>query len=366
MACSVRGASHEQNGQPNQDACLLDVGKGVFSTATDKKWYCNNIDAESLPVSLLLADGHGSKRHFRSERGSRFAVEMGREAFHKIYSKLSDNDAWRNNGLAQDRVSEMLDNLINSWGTKIAEDVDHDPFSSEQIDLVANRPEVAYGSTLLGVLVTQHWTLYIQLGDGDILVLDKDGKVSQPIAKSAELIANETTSLCQENAAKKVKYALKMNSDNSPWMLMLSTDGYLNSFREESSLLQAGHDFQTLLYTKGPEYIDQELEIWLTEMTKEGSGDDITLGLLYRNLKASVGCTESETLQDHNVEVASSGTEEPVDKENHCRPSELSPENGTAQSSDLGGVPDIPTTHSELTQNVMITQSDSEEDPVHA
>src|SRR4051812_9146589 len=56
---SVRGATHERTGMPNQDAI---------------RWLPES--GATLPLILAVADGHGSPRSFRSETGARLAVEI--------------------------------------------------------------------------------------------------------------------------------------------------------------------------------------------------------------------------------------------------------------------------------------------------
>src|SRR5580658_4443291 len=59
FGASVRGASHYQSGVPNQDAFrVADLG-----------------ERGQRGLVAAVADGHGNLRHFRSDRGSRYAVD---------------------------------------------------------------------------------------------------------------------------------------------------------------------------------------------------------------------------------------------------------------------------------------------------
>ncbi len=58
LSASVRGASHEKSGQGNQDAVRLKNPSGTDDV-----------------LLLAVADGHGSTRSFRSDRGSALAAE---------------------------------------------------------------------------------------------------------------------------------------------------------------------------------------------------------------------------------------------------------------------------------------------------
>ena len=58
VAASVRGATHEDRGVPNQDAVARRLDDGV--------------DARLV---VALSDGHGSARSFRSDVGAQIAVD---------------------------------------------------------------------------------------------------------------------------------------------------------------------------------------------------------------------------------------------------------------------------------------------------
>ena len=64
-------------------------------------------------------------------------------------------------------------------------------------------------------------------------------------------------------------------------LVLLSTDGYVNSFRSQEDFLQIGQDYLQILREQGSEVLSDELPKILAEATQQGSGDDITLGLLH-------------------------------------------------------------------------------------
>jgi hypothetical protein len=65
-------------------------------------------------------------------------------------------------------------------------------------------------------------------------------------------------------------------------MLLLSTDGYSNSFASPDAFLKAGADYLNAIRTEGAEGVRKELPKWLVETSENGSGDDITVGIIYR------------------------------------------------------------------------------------
>jgi len=100
------------------------------------------------------------------------------------------------------------------------------------------------------------------------------------------LIANETYSLCQPNIQNNFKTSLHVLEDESiekiPALIMLSTDGYANSFTTEEDVHNAALDFWKITNKSGLKSISRELNNWLNEYSTEGSGDDITLAIIKR------------------------------------------------------------------------------------
>ena len=66
----------------------------------------------------------------------------------------------------------------------------------------------------------------------------------------------------------------------APALILLSTDGYPNSFRDEAGFLQVGSDILRLIRENGLASVNDQLAGWLRDSTRAGSGDDVTLGIL--------------------------------------------------------------------------------------
>ncbi len=135
---------------------------------------------------------------------------------------------------------------------------------------------ILYGATLLAALVTETFLFLLQLGDGDIMLVSEIGEVTKPIAGDARLLANETTSLCTANAVNHFRLQFR-GVATPPALILLSTDGYANSFRTEAGFLQVGRDVWSIMRSEGIEKVKTSLKGWLDAATRTGSGDDITL-----------------------------------------------------------------------------------------
>jgi hypothetical protein len=267
--CSVRGASHYTSGLPNQDAMTWRTGE--------------------RPI-LAVADGHGSIRHFRSQKGSRLAVEAMAstlESFPATLTDPADPAAVEHVAHAHFRV-----HLVETWRQMVAEHLAKKPVTEaewQQLEAAAgpaarffqqHSPETAYGSTALGVLVTEAFLLFVQLGDGDILCVDAQGVTSRPFERDRRFALNQTTSLCLEAAAEETRVCIWPTP--SPALILIATDGYANSYRTEAAFESIGSEYLQFLRAQGIDPLRAELPAVLEDLTRRGSGDDITVGVLYR------------------------------------------------------------------------------------
>jgi len=265
---SVQGASHRRAGLPNQDAiCWLPES------------------GDESPVILLLADGHGSAKSFRSDEGARLAVNEARSALKEFLL---------NTAAVEQAIDGLPQILVERWERTVKEEIEKRPITELELSELEKkggstaRSEVesnhllAYGATLLAALVTDSFIIYLQIGDGDILSVSETGEVLRPLPGDERLFGNETTSLCSKNAWKDFRIELQPLSVRSPALILLSTDGYANSFRDEAGFLKVGTDFLDIIRSNGLDEVNRSLETWLNEASEYGSGDDVTVGIICR------------------------------------------------------------------------------------
>ncbi len=267
---SVQGASHIRTGKPNQDAIY---------------WFPES--EEGLPVILAIADGHGSEKCFRSHEGSRLGTEVAVSVLKEFLDKTKDSDTARTKETACTKLPKVLE---RRWKYSVDEHIQNNPIPTAAPGghlregttqhLQDSHRYRGYGSTLLSVLVAEKYILYMQLGDGDILTISPDGDVSRPMPDDQHLIANETTSLCLPNASDYFRIHFQVLSESPPALIMLSTDGYLNSFKSAADYLKAGADISKMVRSEGLDWVNRNLEKWLEETSLKGSGDDITVGII--------------------------------------------------------------------------------------
>ena len=261
LGASVRGAHHVRRGLPNQDAMA---------------W------RESGPnAALAVADGHGSAKHFRSGIGAVLAAELAADFL------LAQVDTQPLDWSSVHRLSagHWPEALARRWAEAVSEHLSGHPLTEEeqaQAALSGADAQTIYGTTLLGVLATPHYLVHLQIGDGDMLAVSPSGEVSRPLPPDPRCLGVATSSLSAADARHQFRVRFQALTDDAPALLLAATDGYGTSFATEEAFTQAGADFLALLQAEGPEAVQARLPDWLRETSEAGSGDDVTLALLYR------------------------------------------------------------------------------------
>ena len=303
VGASVRGSSHIRQGLPNQDAI---------------KWFPDYPHvAEGLPIILAVADGHGSAKSFRSKEGSEKAVKIAIEVIKKemLAIKEEEQKAKLQKYLnLKDQVKSKLQQRIvreicRRWQTEVQEHWEEHPATEELTKLeqqegttarkqVEANHLIAYGSTLLCVIVTELFIVYLQLGDGDILCVDIECKPTRPIPKDESLIANETTSLCLKDAWKEFRYKTdifypEVSPDKKPALILVSTDGFSNFYSSDEDF----REYLERIRSDGIEFVAEEL----------GIGDDITLGMIVQQEVFQIDISQLIPIPDINGETVIDG-----------------------------------------------------------
>ncbi len=268
FGASVQGASHIRSGRECQDS--------------HKK-----IVRESGSVILAVADGHGSESCPYSKTGSYAAVNV----FCKILGDYLDTYAGQ---------PEMLFTFLKREGdTKLAQEIDAEwkrrilrlhtkckreiPPEAEQ-DRKKEAIYKLYGSTLLGLVLTEDFLFAFQLGDGDIVKVSKNGVYH--IIEGDKILGTETHSLSKAESWKKAVTLIRKREEKErqPVMYMLSSDGLSNSYKNDEEFEKTCMDYYLLLQEHGAKAVSDQLKTWLQETSELGSGDDITALFAYEEV----------------------------------------------------------------------------------
>ncbi len=262
---SVQGASHIRSGRECQDS-LKKVERGEDT------------------VILAVADGHGSDACPYSRTGADIAVNV----FCKIMEDYLDTYA--------DRTDMLLTFLKREGDTKVAQaieaewkrrvlkahanhkrEVPLDPEGEKDSEAVYRM----YGSTLLGLALTEEFLFAFQLGDGDIM--EVTGKGVQSVIEADKILGTETHSLSRAEAWRKAITctARRDGKRRRPLLYMLSTDGMANSYKNGDEFCKTCADYYALLRKHGAKAVSDSLRGWLKETSELGCGDDITVLMAY-------------------------------------------------------------------------------------
>jgi hypothetical protein len=272
IGTTVRGPAHEAVRLPNQDAILWESSDTTQGVSV-----------------LAVSDGHGNRKCFRSDSGAKFAVQVAID----VFGQFGRNTGAEVPSFSHDTQSQFAREISEAWNRRVDEDIRRHPFTKQDEALVeaeedhgfrevAADPLLAYGATLIVVLLAPAFALYAQIGDGDILVVDNDGSTRRVFTTNRDMPLNVTNSLCQPDAWRNLRFELVPFEQAIPELIVATTDGYVNSFSTDEGFLQVGRDLHAMIQSDGLASIEQRLIEILTDASSAGSRDDVTLGIIKR------------------------------------------------------------------------------------
>ena len=294
---SERGANHIRRNSVNQDA-----------TGTEE---C----AEQRMAIAAVSDGHGSPKYFRSDIGAKLAVEAALKSARLMASQLQlPGDGALDSRIAQ----ECVRSIYEVWRESIERHIEGNPFTESEIQLLDGSPQsdsdtspipfaygsIPYGATLLMALVVGEYFYYVQLGDGDILAVNADGTVHQPVHKRKSLISTETDSLCAPDAPKMFDWRFQWGQSIAPALILLCTDGYSESFSEVGGFEKAGRDFLSKIRSEGADSVTSRVGAWLRCTSDNGVGDDTSIALMWRSIIESPTRTDVDDIHGEHETTA--------------------------------------------------------------
>ena len=259
---SVMGASHEKKGIVCQDSSAFEVGNGY--------------------AVAVVADGHGSKKHFRSNLGSKFATEAAVET---IRQYIQDPDEFDKTFLDNhDRIIKGIEKqIIYSWNNKTRKHLNENPvtmkekskFEYDEFDEIPF--ESYYGTTLVVAVACRGYTFGFQIGDGSLVAVFEDGETSMIMDYEESNPANITSSMCNANAF--TMFDSFFVDSKQLLAIFVSTDGLYTSFGSDNDFL----DYHTII---AGQLIDVDallpsLKNNLVKRSHFGTEDDISMSCVF-------------------------------------------------------------------------------------
>lgn len=294
---SVQGASHIRSDIECQDSF--------------KKLICDD-----GTIIMAVADGHGSKKCPFSRTGASIAVNV----FCKIMSEYIVNFA--------STPGTLLTYLNREGDTKVAQAIDAEwkrrvyknhRDNKREVPLDENGEKVLqqvysqYGTTLLGLMLTEEFIFAFQIGDGDIIFTSEDG--FEPVIQGDKILGVETHSLSKMEAWKKAITAVRRIDfhDKLPYMFLMSSDGFANSYKNEDEFIKTCIEYFDMVKQYGAKAVGESLKSWLSETSAMGCGDDITVLMAY--FCADEGKESTEVVDSEDTDSGAGVDEEENFKE---------------------------------------------------
>ena len=274
---SIRGYSHVLGEKECQDNSI--------------SWQEKQYDA------VIVCDVHGGDKYFRSAIGSRFACEAGKKMSSAFMDYVLNNDETRINWDAL--LSQLEISIINEWNGLVERHFLDNPFESDaRFEKLAEEDKrslyssyvKAYGSTFIAAVLTDKHLFVLKLGDGNVCIMNGQykacllDKIYHELSDD-QLQFNLTTSLCNSDAAKSFKHCnvpVKINRING---VLLSSDGVINSFATEEAYVAFVENVFRGFQDQKLKDAKRELEDFLPELSKKGSGDDLSIAVIMEKQK---------------------------------------------------------------------------------
>lgn len=247
-------------------------------------------DDEKMHI-CVVADGHGSDNYPRTEFGSKFAVDAAIKNVIEFVNTAEKsqviNDAENN----FERMNQLAKSILRSWYESVEEDYNKKPFTEKELEKVSDKyknrylsenieerkVEKAYGCTLIIYVITDDYSFGMQIGDGKCVLIDENGQFLEPIPWDDDCQLNVTTSICDDDAIDEFRFYI---SDKMPTAVFIGSDGIDDSYANKEELYALYRSILKIFIEYGDEVGKSEIREYLPVLTKRGSGDDVSMGLI--------------------------------------------------------------------------------------
>jgi len=301
-----KGYSHEASGKPCQDF--------VYSES-----------APELSMAIV-SDGHGGERYFRSDKGSKFVVEIAAQSIRAFVGALRSREASvakeygdtplfegmpltqyseatqpvfaldkeRQGKYIHRALTGLFRSILTQWNMFITEHAQNNPLNEWELEHVEEKyktefedklkeddPSFAktYGCTLIAYVRTPDYWFAFQIGDGKCIsfdINDRQLEITQPIPWDEKCFLNKTTSICDNHALSEFRYCYQ-GDGHFPEAMFLGSDGIDDSYGDNIN------DFYIQLFKmlSDKDKAQRELSKSLPVISHHGSQDDMSVACVY-------------------------------------------------------------------------------------
>lgn len=274
FCCRETGASHK-------DGCCQDYA-GFHS------------DDGSIRIAVV-SDGHGDKSCFRSDVGSRFAVEVAISRM-KSFAEEILRRGWKEYLLDEEEKQEVLmrqlkRSIVGAWHDLVRDHLRQNPLTPEDYAREHRHREDykkgihltnIYGCTLIAAMFVEEVLVVLHVGDGRCVVIHDNGTVDQPVPWDKNCVGNRTTSMCHDSAAENCRHYIPRPEDPIA-ACFVTTDGIEDCFEVLPQVNGVNAYFSLLavrIAREGIPAIEEQMKEELVFLTTNGSQDDMSFGAL--------------------------------------------------------------------------------------
>lgn len=232
----------------------------------------------------VVCDGHGGDDYVRSAIGSQYGCDI---AVQQIRQFVDDVNIEELIASPERLIKPLQASIIAAWDASVHAHYDANPFLESELAVLSekakrrylqeNRIEVAYGTTMIAVVVTARYWFGIHIGDGKCIAVNPAGMFKQPIPWDEKCFLNATTSICDTNALEHFRYFF---SEKLPVAVFIGSDGIDDCFPNNDRLNGL---YKTILYSFSTENFDDAVEglaQYLPRLSEQASGDDMSIAAI--------------------------------------------------------------------------------------
>ena len=257
---SRRGATHIKLDMPCQD----------YSMSEEYNGSC----------IAMVSDGHGNKKHYLSDRGSKIACNVAMEEVKSFLDMIDQTDI---NDRAQmdNRLNELKEKVCFRWKQEVKKDFYDNGFDdlSDENDLKEEQIEIAYGCTLCVAFTAEWGWAAIQIGDGSFTIAEENGKFKWVMPESILNEDNLTASLCLYDPMEDFRHVY---GNDKPIGFFVYTDGIEKVLPEQGKEIISFLDWVIKNDKDNSERKEETLRETLDIFSARSHiGDDVSIAYIY-------------------------------------------------------------------------------------
>jgi serine/threonine protein phosphatase PrpC len=300
---------------------------------------------DKVKMSLaVIADGHGADECFRSATGAKIAGECAVKALQDFVIELEPHGfLHKASPPSREEFEEMLRNLVKHiiarWYDGIERHIQAEPFTVAEIEKAGEKYRKkyeagkdyykAYGTTLIAAAVTARYWFGIHIGDGRFTVLYRDGIFDQPVPWDPKCFLNQTTSICDDDAAERARFYCSFNNEKAPLAaVFLCSDGVDDNYPVEKNEEHLFKLYRTIALTFAEEgFIPtvKQIKDLANSFAAKGKGDDTSIAGIVdmEGIKQAAPIWQRQIAEEKATEqikpvIPEESPSAPVDTKNAC------------------------------------------------